>query len=104
LKATTSRPWSTVSAIEPASVSARTAAKSSNDPASPRSSGSAPEPAPQASPGRLLSITKAILDRLGGRIGFDSDAGAGTTFYFDLAEYHEAGAGADSEASWDDGR
>jgi signal transduction histidine kinase len=51
-----------------------------------------------------LSITKAILDRLGGRIGFDSDAGAGTTFYFDLAEYHEAGAGADSEASWDDGR
>ena len=31
-----------------------------------------------------LSICKAIIDRLGGRIGFDSEAGVRTSFYFDL--------------------
>ncbi len=31
-----------------------------------------------------LSISKAIIDRLGGRIGFDSEPGAHTCFYFDL--------------------
>lgn len=31
-----------------------------------------------------LSICKAIVDRLGGTIGFDSDAGAGTTFWFEV--------------------
>ena len=31
-----------------------------------------------------LSICKAIIDRLGGRIGFDSEAGVRTSFHFDL--------------------
>jgi len=31
-----------------------------------------------------LSICKAIIDRLGGRIGFESEAGVRTSFYFDL--------------------
>ncbi len=31
-----------------------------------------------------LSISKAIIDRLGGRIGFDSEPGIRTCFYFDL--------------------
>jgi len=31
-----------------------------------------------------LSIAKAIVERLGGTIGFESSAGAGTTFYVDL--------------------
>jgi PAS domain S-box-containing protein len=31
-----------------------------------------------------LSISKAIIDRLGGRIGFESDPGTRTCFYFDL--------------------
>lgn len=31
-----------------------------------------------------LSISKAIVERLGGRIGFDTKLGEGTTFYFDL--------------------
>jgi PAS domain S-box-containing protein len=31
-----------------------------------------------------LNITKAIVERLGGTIGFDSEVGAGSTFFFDL--------------------
>ncbi len=31
-----------------------------------------------------LSISKAIIDRLGGHIGFDSDPGVRTSFYFEL--------------------
>jgi signal transduction histidine kinase len=31
-----------------------------------------------------LSISKAIVDRLGGRIGFDSEPGVRTSFYFEL--------------------
>ncbi|WP_448561266.1 PAS domain S-box protein [Trichothermofontia sp.] len=31
-----------------------------------------------------LSITKAIVERLGGTIGFETEPGIGTTFYFDL--------------------
>ena len=31
-----------------------------------------------------LSICKAILDNLGGRIGYDSEPGHGATFYFEL--------------------
>jgi PAS domain S-box-containing protein len=31
-----------------------------------------------------LHISKAIVERLGGAIGFDSETGRGTTFYFDL--------------------
>ena len=33
-----------------------------------------------------LSISRAIVERLGGQIGFETAAGAGTTFYFDLPE------------------
>jgi PAS domain S-box-containing protein len=40
-----------------------------------------------------LSICKAIVEKLGGRIGFDTETGAGTTFYFDLPEWREAEAG-----------
>jgi signal transduction histidine kinase len=31
-----------------------------------------------------LSIAKALLERLGGKIGFETETGAGATFYFDL--------------------
>lgn len=33
-----------------------------------------------------LSICKTIMERLGGTIGFDSEVGKGSTFYFDLPE------------------
>ena len=33
-----------------------------------------------------LSICKAILEQLGGRIDFETEAGKGTTLYFDLPE------------------
>lgn len=33
-----------------------------------------------------LSITKAIVERMGGRISFETQTGAGTTFFFDLPE------------------
>jgi signal transduction histidine kinase len=31
-----------------------------------------------------LAISKAIIEQMGGSIGFDSVAGQGATFYFDL--------------------
>ena len=34
-----------------------------------------------------LSITKALIEKMHGRIGFDTELGAGTTFYFDLPEW-----------------
>lgn len=37
-----------------------------------------------------LSISKAIVEKLGGRIGFETAEGAGTTFYFDLPEWRPA--------------
>jgi PAS domain S-box-containing protein len=37
-----------------------------------------------------LSISKAIVELLGGRIGYDSTVGKGTTFYFHLPEYDDA--------------
>jgi signal transduction histidine kinase len=36
-----------------------------------------------------LSISKAIIDRLGGRIGFESDPGVRTCFYFDLPKMQQ---------------
>ena len=36
-----------------------------------------------------LSIAKAIIEKLSGRIGFDTCPGEGTTFYFELAEWTE---------------
>jgi PAS domain S-box-containing protein len=35
-----------------------------------------------------LSIAKAIVERMGGQIGFETEVDVGTTFYFDLPEYH----------------
>jgi PAS domain S-box-containing protein len=37
-----------------------------------------------------LSIAKAVVERLGGRIGFDTEPGWGTTFYFELPVCAEA--------------
>lgn len=37
-----------------------------------------------------LSICKAIVEKLGGHIGFETQTNVGTTFYFDLPEWHEA--------------
>jgi signal transduction histidine kinase len=36
-----------------------------------------------------LSISKAIIERLGGRIGFTTGPGSGTTFHFDLPEWRQ---------------
>jgi DNA-binding response OmpR family regulator len=35
-----------------------------------------------------LSISKAIVERFGGELGFETEIGKGTTFYFDLPEWH----------------
>ncbi|HEB80210.1 MAG TPA: hybrid sensor histidine kinase/response regulator, partial [Rhodospirillales bacterium] len=40
-----------------------------------------------------LNISKSIIEKHGGRMGFDSETGAGATFYFDLPE-PAAGQGA----------
>ncbi|MEO2177732.1 MAG: PAS domain S-box protein [bacterium] len=40
-----------------------------------------------------LSICKAIIDRLGGQIGFESECGVRTSFYFDLPFMHREVAG-----------
>ncbi|WP_457282134.1 PAS domain S-box protein [Polaromonas sp. P5_D5] len=34
-----------------------------------------------------LNISRAIIERLGGSIGFNTDAGVGTTFFFELPEW-----------------
>jgi signal transduction histidine kinase len=39
---------------------------------------------PRGGTGLGLSICKAIVERMGGRIGFETEPGRGTTFYFDL--------------------
>jgi PAS domain S-box-containing protein len=41
-----------------------------------------------------LSISKAIVERHGGRIGFDSEPGVATTFFFELPEWGGASLGA----------
>ncbi|MDP1567325.1 MAG: ATP-binding protein, partial [Polaromonas sp.] len=41
-----------------------------------------------------LNISRAIIERLGGSIGFDSEAGVGTTFFFELPEWKEPVAAA----------
>lgn len=46
-----------------------------------------------------LSIVKAIVEKHGGTVGFDTTAGQGTTFYFKLPEYHEAPLAPDLPAS-----
>ncbi len=43
-----------------------------------------------------LSISKAIIEKMGGTIGFESAVGAGTTFYFDLPVWQEEGMVYDS--------
>lgn len=37
-----------------------------------------------------LNISRAIVERLGGSVGFDSKAGMGSTFFFELPEWKEA--------------
>jgi PAS domain S-box-containing protein len=39
-----------------------------------------------------LNISKAIVERLGGTIGFSTEAGSGTTFFFELPEWQDAPA------------
>jgi len=41
----------------------------------------------RAGRGRGLSTSRAIVERLGGRVGIDSGTEKGTTFYFDLPEW-----------------
>jgi len=56
----------------------------------------------QGGTGLGLSISKAIIDRLGGRIGFDSEPGVRTCFYFELPmmqPYWSAEAGAERFAA-----
>jgi signal transduction histidine kinase len=48
--------------------------------------------ASQEGTGLGLSISKAIMEGLGGRIGFESEVGRGTTFHIDLPEWREASA------------
>jgi PAS domain S-box-containing protein len=43
-----------------------------------------------------LSISKAIIEKMGGKIGFESQTGVGTTFFFALPEWHEEGQVYDS--------
>ncbi len=43
----------------------------------------------KGSTGMGLSIAKAIIEEMSGQIGFETEIGVGTTFYFDLPQYHE---------------
>jgi len=46
-----------------------------------------------------LSITKAIVENMGGHVGFDSVRGR-TTFYFDLPEWRSHADREDAESTW----
>ena len=46
-----------------------------------------------------LNISRAIVERLGGNIGFDTEAGAGTTFFFELPQWKEQPAPAAARTS-----
>jgi signal transduction histidine kinase len=47
---------------------------------------------PKGGTGLGLSISKAIVEGLGGQIGFDSEIGKGSTFYFYLPLWREPAA------------
>lgn len=47
-----------------------------------------------------LSITKGIVERLGGRVGFETAAGQGTTFYVDLPEWQPERLTEPREEAW----
>ncbi len=51
---------------------------------------------PRGGTGLGLSICKAIVERMGGRIGFETEPGRGTTFYFDLPMEEAPGEVADA--------
>jgi signal transduction histidine kinase len=53
---------------------------------------------PRGGTGLGLSICKAIVERMGGRIGFETSSGRGTTFYFDLPMPRAPGEAADASA------
>ena len=46
-----------------------------------------------------LNITKAIVEQHGGNIGFNTETGVGTTFYFELPEYQQQSSVAQSPQS-----
>jgi signal transduction histidine kinase len=47
-----------------------------------------------------LSISKAIVEQLGGRLDFHTAAGEGTTFFFDLPEWDARRGAPREEAAW----
>ncbi len=46
---------------------------------------------PKGGTGLGLSISKALVEKMGGSIGYDSVAGQGATFYFELPQWRERG-------------
>ncbi len=53
---------------------------------------------PRGGTGLGLSICKAIVERMGGQIGFETTPGRGTTFYFDLPMEGAPGEATDASA------
>ena len=47
-----------------------------------------------------LSISKAIVEQLGGRLDFESTPGQGTTFFFDLPEWDARRGALKEGAAW----